>query len=193
MMIQKTETLNKFIMLEYVCCAAIVLFTLLQWTAAVSFFFACSFLILVVNTFFTLREKLCAIGLFAVYLSVFALVFLLLNMLLKNRRIEFDYFVNYLMFASMILYLYLTTVISTNRRTAHFILKLSVLLSLLYPIAYFCFPLAEKYHDLYFNFSNPNLTGIWLLHSILYSFLAMLALKGAWPVSYTHLTLPTKA
>ncbi|EJT5931351.1 O-antigen ligase family protein [Clostridium perfringens] len=57
-------------------------------------------------------------------------------------------------------------------------MKINIYINIIYVISYYALPREYIAEGLTFNFSNPNLTGIFLLNSCLYSILGVIYFKG---------------
>ena len=83
---------------------------------------------------------------------------------------------------STIFFLYAATNTPINKNTAEFILKAYLIVSLLYPFAYFFFSYETTDAGLLMNFTNQNLLALWLALSVLYCTLCVIGLRKVWRV-----------
>lgn len=174
----KNEKINKFIFCEYIICAIIILSTLLMKSEVSSIFFSVSFIVLFVETVFIScraeEKKNFNLSVLIIALSAFCILF---SSVLLEAQITFEYLKEYFVFAATILLLYVSSNVIVNNKTVNFILKFNIIIAALYPIAYNFFSQENYFTDLSLNFTNPNLAGMWILQSVLYSFLGVLLLK----------------
>ncbi len=84
---------------------------------------------------------------------------------------------NYLSFCSTILYMYVMGTMKIHKRIAKILIAIGVMVALLYPIGcvYFGFTMNTTLFTM--NFSNPNLTGLFILQSIFYCVLGSIVFK----------------
>lgn len=174
------EKIDKFIAFEYIIGAIIVISTLLLKTNIASAGFMLSFLILIVYfawcIFYDKQQKFEFVEILTII--VLSMVCLLINSIFFSQQINFDYFKEYIIFQSTIIYLYIILNSKINHMTANFILKFNVLFAFIYPIAYNFFPQKNLFRELCLNFTNPNLAAMWILQSVLYAGLALIILKS---------------
>lgn len=171
---------NKFIILETVTYGLIVLTTMLKIEALSSLLFSLTFLLVFAQLFSAVRRGISRLGVAALLISVSALLCVCINAFVKGAVVSFSYFREALIFICTILYLYLVSDTAVGQSTINLVLKGNVLISLLYPIAYFFFSYEDLPIGLSLNFSNPNLAALWLLLSIFYCVLAFMYLQSAW-------------
>lgn len=167
----KTETIFK---LEFFLMFGIVLFTILGKSNIVSVLFYTTFFVLLFGVSLQIKTKIGKREIYALGCVFFALFGTLLTM----NSFSLLYFRKVIMFSCTILFFVLTSRTPISQKTVEMILKINISIALLYPIAYYVLNVRITIaRGLTFNFSNPNLTGMFLLHSILYLILAFIYYK----------------
>lgn len=176
--VKRNGKIDLFVLCEFVLCFIIVLSTLLIRINIASTAFTVSFLALVVAAFFksTSKEKVDFLGL-TISIIVFSFLCVIASTIMLGESFTFEYLKEYFIFVSTVLLMLIWSDTSANASTVNFLLKFNILIALLYPIAYKSFPQINQFNSLSLNFSNPNLTGMWILQSVLYSILGFLLLK----------------
>lgn len=173
------QRINKFIALEYILCGVIILATLLQESAIASNAFMMSFLILVVY-YLKLIFSDAARDFLPLTLLIVAVSFLCIcySSIINYSSFNFDYIKEYLIFLSTVFFIFIIVNSDINLKTSNAILIFNIFAAYLYPLAYKFFPQSHKYNDLTLNFSNPNLTAMWILQSVLYAALSVFIIKS---------------
>lgn len=171
---------NLIILFETLTIALIVLLTMLKLDKFVSLSFSVSFLLVLLHLALLMTKKISKLGVAALMLAFVALICVLVNAFVKNVPISSAYFKEAIFSLATIFYLYIACEVSVEQKTAEFILKANLLIAFLFPLAYFFFPYEEAKGAMALNFTNPNLTGLWLYLYIVYAALAFIALRGAW-------------
>lgn len=97
--------------------------------------------------------------------------------LLSPSYVSFDYYNKLIMFICFLLFIYLCSSIRVNKKIVVYILIINVLLSLLYIYFYKFGVQFDLWNYLTLNFTNPNLTGIFLSYSFMYVFLILTSRK----------------
>ena len=162
---------NLLIKIEFWLLAGIVLFTLLGMASVVSLLFYATFFVLVI----ALAEQLFKERINGVHLCLGVLVLLtLIHVCLTSQVLSFGYLRKFIMFScTMLLFVYIYK-LNVTRRLVAAIIKINIVIAILYPVAYYILGIRDEVvESLTMHFSNPNLTGMYLLHSLLYCVLAM--------------------
>lgn len=174
----QNKKIDLFVIIEFALCAIIILSTLLMKYGIASNAFTVSFLVLIIGfVFHTLKlSSSCnlAIILLAIFFSGFSVIE---TTIIFNKSLSFQYLKEYFIFIATLLLMFLWSNTKINNKTIQFVLKFNIGISALYPIAYKFFPREGAFNDLSLNFSNPNLTGMWILQSLLYLALGFLNLQ----------------
>ena len=162
--------------IEFLLLAGIVLFTISQKSNIVSVLFYATFiflLLIVVRQF--LSEYLNMVHMVVILCLTIALI----HVSITAPALSFPYFKKYIMFScTMLLFVYIYKM-DVPKWLVEFILKVNVVIAVLYPIGYYLLNARTMEADsLTLNFSNPNLTGMYLLHSALYCVLALQYFKN---------------
>ena len=164
--------------IEIVLVSLIVIFTILRRSNLISICFALSFIVLLLYAIerATLkRYEVCPILLVTV-----AVVNVLINGLSSSEsNMGFDYFKKVIMFSAFILMLYFSSEDEVTTRSIRIIEWAPVGCALLLVGSFFVLGNTSKYGGgITLGFSNPNFTGMWLLHFSVYTFLFIVKQKG---------------
>lgn len=155
---------------EFWLMVGVVLFTLLARASIVSLLFYCTFFIL----FFLLIKQLLTQGINLVHICLAVCMMLsLIHVCYTSSALSFGYLRKYIMFScTLLLFVYIYKMNVTGE-LVEAILKVNIVIALLYPLVYYTRGPGELIaKSITLNFSNPNLTGMYLLHSLLYCVLA---------------------
>ncbi|MBO2526725.1 MAG: hypothetical protein CW335_00880 [Clostridiales bacterium] len=174
------ERLNWYIICESVLCGIIVLSIILGQNAFTSFLLILSFVVILMHFGKLLLHGFTRIMIFCIYLMIISLVMVCISTLKFEAVFSFYYLKEYIIFASAIVYLCIASEEKINRRTTGFLLKSDLIVGCIYPIAYFTLPDPSTTVGLQMNFTNTNLTGMWILQSVLLAFICFPVLKGGW-------------
>lgn len=172
---QRTLVTDRILKTELLLVFGIVLFTILGRSNIVSILFYSTFFILMYGIVSQTKRnvgirELCALG---------CILFALISVLLTMNVVSFSYFKKLIIFACTILLLMLITELPVSKKTVELVLKINIAIAVLYPLAYYVLGIRTTIaRGITFNFSNPNLTGIYLLHSALYVVLAFIYFKN---------------
>ena len=188
--------------IEIVLVALIVLFTILRQSTAISICFELSFIALLVYAI-----KRAAIKKFEVQpllLIVVAVINVLVNGLISSdANLGFDYFKKVIMFSAFVLMLYFSEEDLVSGEAIKIVKSIPVACALLLVVSYFFLGNTTRYAEgVTLGFSNPNFTGMWLLHLAIYTLLFVIdeekhflirIFSGILFVSVVWLILQTKA
>lgn len=155
--------------IEVLLASAIAVATAIGQQGLVSLLFALSFVVAFAYVGMdTVNRKKVNIGVYLVLLCFFCV---LCNWLIKGNGISFDYVKKLIMFCAFVLLLYYATrpetVISA---TAARVLEYAPLLASVFLVVsyYFLGKTERRGAAITLGFSNPNFTGMWLLHCFLF-------------------------
>lgn len=162
---------SECIKIEIVLVSLIVLFTVLKRNSAISICFALSFVILIVYAI-----KRAAIKKFEVQpllLIAVAVINVLVNGLISsNANLGFDYFKKVIMFCAFVLMLYFSEEDLVFGKAIKILKSIPVACAFLLVVSYFLLGNTIRYAGgITLGFSNPNFTGMWLLHLAIYTLL----------------------
>jgi hypothetical protein len=175
------EKVNLLIILEFILCFLIVYFTVTRNASLASMCFSLSFIVLLSIMFKTfLGSSLKHNGSVDVLLLILITFIAFIAVVYSGSSISlsFDYLRKYLFFCSTVIFLFVVSRTEVNKKTISSILIINMVLVTYYIYSYFS-GVGRAYFNSYaskyltFNFTNPNLTAIFLLQSILYLFIAM--------------------
>lgn len=157
--------------IEIVLVELIVLFTILKQNDAISICFALSFIVLLAYTI--RRATIKKFEILPLLLIATALVNVLVNGLLSNEaNLGFDYFKKVIMFSAFVLMLYFSEKDFVSDKTISIVKGVPVVCALLLVVSYFFLGNTTRYAGgVTLGFSNPNFTGMWLLHLSIYTLL----------------------
>jgi hypothetical protein len=172
-MIKGNKT-NYLIMVEFVICFFIIFFTIRKESMFASYGFTLSFILLlnmfVRELFVNKIQRNELINLLLLVTIVFlSLVWVICGNL--SMTISFGYFKKYFIFCSTLIYLFVICKTEVDQRIIRFIICMNILLGLLYCFNYYIGNGRSYYGNtdfLTFNFTNPNLTAMWLFQTIVY-------------------------
>lgn len=170
---KKKEKIDRFILAELVCCFMIVLSTMLMKYQNASLFFTISFVLLVVKYASEIIKSKHEEYFKALPIIIMTFLFSLFSGVFYDINLNLDYFSEMFIFLSTIIYLTIAMKIEANYKTVMFIVRFNMLIAVLYPISYLTFPQTSTYNMIFskyitLNFSNPNLTAMWILQGLLY-------------------------
>ena len=164
-------------MFELILLFGICMFTMLQQSNMVSMLFHLTFFALLLGLLVQLVDKP-----WLNELHVLAVLVIILSFFHVSAQADtwtLNYFNKLIIFSCSILMIPYVTAIEVNRRHVDWILGMNLCIAALYPIMYICLPnLGYLGQLLTFHFSNPNLTAIFLLHSVLYCSVALYHFKS---------------
>lgn len=154
--------------------ALIVLFTILRKSTAISICFELSFIALLVYALRRTTSK--SFEILPLLLIVTAVLNVLVNGLLSNNaNLGFDYFKKVIMFSAFILMLYFSGEDSISSKAIAIVEGIPVACALLLVISFFFLGNTARYAGgVTLGFSNPNFTGMWLLHLSIYTLLLVI-------------------
>ncbi len=175
------EKLNLFVIIENLICAGIIFTTCTGNASITSLIFALSFLVLLfefIRVFLNKQMQLLERILFIII--TVAGINVIINSLFTTKNINFEYFKCYFIFSSTIMLFGLSIGIKLNRRTCNWVFFIQILICLIYIYTYNFVPNLNTnliMSGLTLNFSNPNLTGMFLLQSVLFMSIGVLYFK----------------
>lgn len=159
------------IKLEIVLVACIIFFTVIQQDTLVSVCFALSFIVLLIYTLDRIARK--KFNLAVLLLILLAIVNVVLNAGISAEAVlGFNYFKKVIMFAAFILSLYFAQEDEVSESAYKTALLLPCICAVGLVFSYFIAGNTVMYGGgITLGFSNPNFTGMWLLHLLIYMFL----------------------
>ena len=188
---KEKQKIDPFLMVLFLASATIVWCLLNRISSLASAAFTGSFVLLVVwfgkMVLVDGRNRFLAVVFVIVVTST---VCVIVSAMLAEEEMSMAYFTDHLVFLSTILFLFVIMNIDINPKTCYAILGINVVMAYMYPFAYRFLPQETKFQDLYLNFSNPNLTGMWLLQAVLYASVAVLLLKPIWIRVLAAISIP---
>ena len=177
------DKINGFVFLETLLCTMIIFFICTGNTVMSSYAFMGSFLVLllflvgdIANCIWQNRYP----NLLAVTIVAFSFFNVLISTAIANEKISFEYLNQYFIFISTILFFGLAEKIKIGRKTVNIIFLFHLIISGIYWYTYIFYP--QEYSEyslnsLTLNFTNPNLTGMFLFLTVLYMVLAVFYYK----------------
>lgn len=164
---------------ELALCALIIWYTFAGEEAMVSNLFAVSFLMLLI--LLVANPPLFADELFVLACLIVLLSFVSVMIswgVNTNAKLSFEAIKPYMIFCCTILFSYILLEIRLPQKSIKSLLYLSVLIAFLFPLGRFWFGFSKMDGELfYMNFSNPNLTGMFLLQASMCSTIGIVLLK----------------
>lgn len=158
--------------IEACLVALIVLFTVLKNNMLISLCFAMSFVVLLFYVI-TQHKKINNLWLCSLAIISLSLINVLINgVTSQGATLNFDYFKKVIMFSAFVLMCYFSSMDSVSSDTVRLVLKLPCVEGIILVLSYFFYGNTDvQGGGITLGFSNPNFTGMWLLHISIYSFL----------------------
>lgn len=181
---QKNKSINWLIMLELLCCTLIIWFTCSVNTNMASRTFVISFIILLVYFIkytFDKFKSMNNIDIMLFAIIIISLFNVLFSILLSEKTLDFEILKNYIIFLCTNIFFRLVSISKINKRTSNLIFLLSLVISAIYIYCKRAYPQVYNvygFNGLSLNFSNPNLTGMFLFLTLLYTFLGVFYYKN---------------
>ena len=165
-MIRRTD--DKLYIAELLLLFGICVCTVTRNGDTASTFFKTTFIVLLVAVLLQIYQKQVINELHLMASATILIAFA--HIIIRTDVYTFSYFKKFIIFSSTVLMIPFVDGISVTRKMVRWILRINLAIALIYPIAYWGFGirgwLGGRYLTLYF--SNPNLTAMYLMHSILY-------------------------
>lgn len=162
---------DKMYILELLLLFGICLFNMLQRTATVSDLFQLTFFLLVLIVCMQLWMKPQLNKLHLMVFMTIAIAFV--HVTIEANDISFAYYRKLIMFACTLMMLPYVNGADVSKRMVDWVLGINLAIAFLFVFMYYVAGV-RGYQDVYLtlNFSNPNTTAMFLLHSILYCVIA---------------------
>lgn len=179
----KKEKLNWFIFWEMLLCTAMVWFNCSKNPTMASDAFTASFIVLLfVFLKYVFSQKEMMIDLDWLLISIILISFfnVFLSFLVNGESINFGGLKSYFIFISTVIFFRLSEKTKISKKTVDYIFGLNIIISVIYV---YCKRAYSQVYSQYgnnaltLNFSNPNLTGMFVFLSLLYMFLGVLYYK----------------
>ncbi len=160
---------SECVKIEIVLVALIVLFTILRQSTAISICFELSFIALLV--YVIKRATIKKFEVQPLLLIAVAVINVLVNGLISSdANLGFDYFKKVIMFSAFVLMLYFSEEDLVSGKAITIVKSIPVACALLLVVSYFFLGNTTRYAGgVTLGFSNPNFTGMWLLHLAIYT------------------------
>lgn len=163
---------------EFLFIALIIVFTVFKQDFLVSLLYRATFGVLAFGVFCRYMEKRGLSILQYVFIELALLCFV--NVFVSGAGFSMMYYKKPLIFLCTILLWLFIDDIKPAKKMVEWILILNFVLSVFYILAYTFSAEIKVPRWLNFNFTNPNLTGMFLLYNILYSVLGIFYYKNKW-------------
>lgn len=161
-------TVKHIIIVEFILCIGIVLFTLLNAQQWVSRCFLLSFIILVPSLLFVYRGKYKHTAFMSLILLV-TLACVLINGINLQAKLSVDGMIFLFVFAALLIYIQVMQGTTVTKKLCDFVVYVGILMSVIFVGAYFLANIRTTDKYLTMNYSNSNLLGMWILQAILFS------------------------
>lgn len=163
--------------IEMIFVSLIIFFTLVKQGALISLCFSMSFIVLLCYAVYRATNTRYSLNL--VLLIIVAFVNVVVNALTSSEAIlGFDYFKKLLMFLAFMLMLDFAQNDDISVDTYNLVLRLPSAMALMLVCSYFFVGNTDRYAGgITLGFSNPNFTGMWLVHLFIYVFLLEISIK----------------
>lgn len=177
---RKLRTDERMYILELILLFGICMFTMLQRAYLVSDLFQLTFILLVLIVALQLWAKPRLNKLHI--LAFFTIAIAFIHVSIEANSISFNYYKKLIMFACTILMIPFVESTFVTKRLVNWVLGINLTIAFLYVFMYWGMGV-RGYQDIYLtlNFSNPNATAMFLLHSILYCAIAFYYFRHWFP------------
>lgn len=180
---KNTEKLNIFIIIETILCIVIVYTTCFQKIAITSLTFSFSFIVLLLQMiiFMSQKDSFDIIDVIMLLIIILSFINVIISTVLNQKIITFDYLSSYFIFIATILFFRLAENIKIGKKTCTIIFLFQFLICFIYIYTHTFKPQALSEYSsnaLTLGFSNPNLTGMFLLQSALFMVLSIFYFKN---------------
>lgn len=176
----KLDINSKFVITEFILSGLIIFFNLYYRPEYVSHIFTLSFVLLAAFFIYIISRSDVEYNLYACTFGIITVsaMSVIINTFSPTAVLNFENLKNYIMFCSTVIFMFIMLNATAYKKTAEIILILNIFIAILYPIGYKFFPQEVQHLNLTLNFSNPNLTGMWILQSLLYLSITFLIFKN---------------
>lgn len=165
-----------FFVIEMLLCALTVWCTFTEHSGVVSALFKVSFIILLVLFLASIPKKANTFFALAAGIMIMALINVAISWTRNSVPLTFDSLENYFIFCATIICIYLSVEIEISEKYRQLLLGLCVMISALFPLAALLIDfVVEPYFTM--NFSNPNLTGMFLAQAVFYAAIGIASVK----------------
>ena len=173
----KVKTDDKLYIFEVILMFFICATIIVQRAGITSMLFKLTFIVLLLGILIQLvnrptLNKLHILAIFIVILSFF-------NVFLQTYNWSFAYANKLIIFWCSVLMIPFLSSMEINRTHVNWILGINLCIALVYPVMYYRLQNPGYLNEwLTFHFTNPNLTGMFLMHSALYCFISIYYFKN---------------
>ena len=161
---------SKLLNIELVLITGIIFFTIIKMSSIVSLLFYGTFVVLIVGFVFEILLGYKADSFF--YMAFLCMFSAFICTAIHSRGFSFVYYKKMIIFLCTILFLVVVVNAKIDRLSVETVLIINLIIASFYPILYILGYGTKRGEALVFNFTNPNLTGMYIIHSILYCILA---------------------
>lgn len=172
---------NYFVIIEVLICCIIVYATILRRPDIVSMAFTLSFVSLLVIFLFTLiKNDLDENSKLLIFIVIVSIINILISTFMANFQVSFTYLQNYFIFLSTIIFFVVAQNYKVSKATENLIYFVNAIIALAYPYCNRFITMTTNHSNetLAFNFSNPNLAGMFIFLSVLYMILGVIRYKN---------------
>lgn len=167
--VNNKEKVSKLIIFQIILNVLIVFFTIFKKSQVSSIIFNFQFIILIATVVKMIsRSKFNKKEFQNIILLFIIISFSFIFVLNGANVVTFSYIKKVIFFSSALIFFFITTKINSNKKTVEIILKLNIIIAIFYIINYLVMPRDYIAGGLTFNFTNPNLTAMWLIHPAMY-------------------------
>ena len=150
--------------------AGIVFFNIIKTYSIVSLLFYGTFVMLLINLGYQVLMGYKADIMF--YLTFLCVFCAYVATAIHSRGFPFEYYKKMIIFMCTMLFMLAVVNIKPDKKMVEWILIVNLVIAAFYPILHILGYGTKRGEALVFNFTNPNLTGMYIIHSILYCILA---------------------
>lgn len=164
---------DRIIIIETLLSVIIVFASVLYKGNIASMAFTISFIsLLCFFVAFVVKSKLDQITTLLVFVIIISFVNVLISLISADKSVTFEGLNFYFSFICTLIFFCLAVYHKISKKAEKNFYRLQMLIALAYPFCYYFIPMRTNHtFALAFNFSNPNLAGMFILQSILYMIL----------------------
>ncbi len=170
---KKRDKVNFFVIIEAVICAVMIFGVVTVRSDIASSCFTLSFIVLLLEfirkTIF--KKNLDKMDWLLIWIIMMSMINVLINSAWEESTLSFQKLTPYFIFAATVILFRLSIDIELNKKTCNIIFIIQIVISAIYVYAHNFIPQTlgiTSQGFLSLNFSNPNLTGMFLLQSLLF-------------------------
>lgn len=173
---------NAFVIIETILSIVIVYSSVIKRDDITSDAFTFSFVsLLVMFMIILLRKNIDKYFVLLIFIVIISIINVLITSFIANVQINFYYLQSLFIFLSTLIFYTISQNYKINKVTENFIYISQIVIALAYPYCYNFVEMKTNHtYNIAFNFSNPNLAGMFIFLTILYMILGIIRYKKIW-------------